>query len=337
MIPTDRTFIIAELSANHNNDFDLAIKTIESIAQSGADAVKMQTYKAESLTIDVNNDYFKPNATGTWKGYTPWRLYNEASMPYEWQPKLKEIAESLGLICFSSPFDFEGIDFLETIDCPIYKVASPEINDLLLIKYMAEKQKPMIISTGMASISDIGEAIDICHSVGNYDISLLKCTTEYPAPFEKANLLTIPNMRDTFDVRVGLSDHTMGGVVPIVAVTLGATIIEKHYILDRALGGPDSAFSMEPEEFKSMVRDIRIAEVALGKVSYELPQKAKELRRFLFYTNNIEKGGYITFDNIRSVRGQGTLKTFFYSDLIGKKVNKDIKKGTPVSWEDIVG
>lgn len=336
MIPIDRTFIIAELSANHNNDFNLAVKTIESIAESGADAVKIQTYKPESLTIDVCNDYFKPNISGTWKGYTPWQLYREACMPYEWQPKLKEIAESLGLICFSSPFDFEAVDFLETMNCPIYKVASPEINDLPLIKYMAEKLKPIIISTGMASISDIAKAIETCHSVGNYDVSLLKCTTEYPAPYDMANLRTIPNMKDTFGVRVGLSDHTMGVVVPIAAVTLGATIVEKHYTLDRNLGGPDSSFSMEPDEFTSMVRDIRIVEVALGRISYELSPKANELRRFLFYTDDLKKGEYITSKNVRSVRGRGKLESSCFSELAEKKVNKDIAKGTPVSWSDIV-
>lgn len=330
MLPTDRTFIIAELSANHNNDFNIAKKTIEAIAKAGADAVKFQTYKPESLTLDVENKYFVTNKKGLWRDYTPWKLFEEASMPYEWQPILKEYAESLGLIWFSSPFDFEGVDFLEKMNCSIYKVASPEINDIPLIKYMAEKGKPMIISTGMAGLSDIELALEACYSVNNYDISLLKCTSEYPAPIEKANLLTIPNMKSTFGVRVGLSDHTFGSTVPVVAVTLGATIIEKHFVLDRSKGGPDSAFSMEPQEFSEMVKSVREAEKAIGSVDYTITQQTKDRRRSLFAVKDIKKGEKFTPDNIRSIRPGVGLSPIHYPQVLGKIANQDMKKGEPI-------
>ena len=334
MLP-QRTFIVAELSANHNNSFELAVKTIEAIASSGADAVKVQTYKAESLAIDVNNEYFRESQSGLWKGFTPWRLFQEASMPYEWQPKLKEIAENLGLIFFSSPFDFEGVDFLETINCPIYKVASPEINDLPLIKYIAEKGKDVIISTGMGSLSDIDRALNICRSVGNDNVSLLKCTSEYPTPYNRVNLKTIPNMKETFNVPVGISDHTMGSEIAIAAVALGATIIEKHFILDRKLGGHDSYFSMEPEEFAVMVESIRHVEDALGHVDYELDEDKKRQRRALFYTKDLSKGELVSKNNVRSVRGLGKMEPHLFDSIVGKNLNKNVYKGNPVSLEDI--
>ena len=249
-------FIIAELSANHNNNFDLTVKTVEEIAKAGADAVKVQTYKPESLTINSSDGYFEPRKDGLWKGYTPWQLYNEAAMPYEWQPKLKEIAEKLGMQFFSSPFDIEAVDFLESINVPMYKIASFEITDIPLIEYTASKGKPMIISTGVANEDDIYMAINTCKKACNNDITLLKCTSEYPAIIKDANLLTIPDMINRFYVKVGVSDHTLGSIVPIVAVSLGATVIEKHFILDRKLGGVDSAFSMEPQEFKDMVNSV---------------------------------------------------------------------------------
>lgn len=333
ILPTNRTFIIAELSANHNNDYDLAIKTIEAMAKAGADAVKLQTYKAKSLTLDVENEYFVTNPNGLWKDYTPWKLFEEASMPYEWQPKLKKYAESLGLICFSSPFDFEGVDFLEEMECPIYKVASPEITDIPLIKYMAQKGKPMIISTGMASISDIALALETCYSVNNHNVSLLKCTSEYPAPIEKANLLTIPNMRDTFGVPVGLSDHTFGSTVPVVAITLGATIIEKHFVLDRSKGGPDSAFSMEPQEFAEMVKAVREAEKALGTINYAITEQTKGRRRSLFIVKDIKKGEKFTSDNIRSIRPGAGLAPIHYSEVLGRIANRNLSKGEPLSWD----
>ena len=330
-----KTFVIAELSANHNNNFDLAVKTIESIAKTGADAVKVQTYRPESLTINVVNDFFQQSKSGLWKGYTPWKLFEEASMPYEWQPILKKVAEDNGLIFFSSPFDLEGVDFLAKLDCPIYKVASPEINDLPLIKHIAKQGKPIIISTGMASLSDIEAAINSCYALGNHDISLLKCTSEYPAPYEKANLLTIPNMKTTFGVRVGVSDHTLGCTIPIAAIALGATIIEKHYILDRSLGGPDSTFSMQPEEFKKMVEEIRNTELALGQIDYELQKDKVGQRRSLFFTKNMEIGEILTECNVRSVRGNGLIEPKEFSNILGKPLTKVVKKGDPVSWYDL--
>jgi len=333
MIPTNRTFIIAELSANHNNDFELAVKTIQAMAESGADAVKIQTYKPESLTIDCDTGYFAPRISGLWKGYTPWNLYREASMPYDWQPKLKKIAEDLGMIFFSSPFDFEAVDFLEEMACPIYKVASAEITDLLLIEYMAKKMKPMIISTGMASLSDIDQAINICYDAGNKDVAILKCTAEYPAPVEMANLLTIPNMISTFGVRVGVSDHTFGATVPIVSVTLGATIVEKHFILDRNLGGPDSAFSMEPKEFAHMVNSVRETEKSLGQVSYKLSENNKTRRRSLFITKDINEGDLITIENVRSIRPGFGLSPKDLPYILGKRVNRNLKKGEPFQLE----
>lgn len=334
MLP-QKTFIVAELSANHNHNFDLAVKTIEAMAEAGADAVKIQTYKPESLTIDVNNEYFHESQSGLWKGYTPWKLFQEASTPYEWHAELRDVAQRLGLLFFSSPFDFEGVDFLEKLDCPIYKLASPEINDLPLIKYMAQKGKEMIISTGMGTLADISNAINACKSVGNNKITLLKCTSEYPTPFEHVNLLTIPNMKETFGVRVGISDHTMGSEIAIAAVAVGASVIEKHFILDRNLGGPDSAFSMQPAEFKAMVEAVRHVELALGEVDYKLGEEKKEQRRALFYTKNLSEGDVISSDNVRSVRGLGSLFPQYMDIIEGKIIKKTVSKGTPVRLEDI--
>ncbi|MFV0331777.1 MAG: pseudaminic acid synthase [Dysgonomonas sp.] len=326
-------FIIAEISANHNNDFDTCVKTIESIAKSGADAVKVQTYKPESLTLDVNNEYFGPKKDGPWKGCTPYQVFSEGAMPYEWQPKLKEIANNWGLEFFSSPFDIEGVDFLESIGVNLYKVASFEITDIPLIEYIASKGKPMIISTGVAELCDIDMAVRACRKVGNNDITLLKCTSEYPAPVDKANLLTINNLRETFSVKVGVSDHTMGIIVPVVSVAIGATVVEKHFILNRKLGGPDSSFSMEPEEFTSMVKAVREAEKSLGKISYEISDNDKSRRRSLFLVEDIKAGEKITEKNIRSIRPAFGLHPKYYRQVLGKTVNRDIKKGTPLFWE----
>ncbi|MFW5886282.1 MAG: pseudaminic acid synthase [Bacteroidota bacterium] len=327
-----KTFIIAELSANHNNDFDLAVKTIHAMADAGADAVKLQTYKPESLTLNLNTGYFAPRTEGLWKGYTPWDLYSEAAMSYEWQPKLKEIAEGLGLVFLSSPFDKEGVDFLESINNPIYKIASPEITDIPLIEYAASKGKAMIISTGLAEIEDIELALETCKKAGNYQISLLKCTSQYPATIDQANLKTIPDMKERFGVDVGVSDHTMGSLVPTVAVSLGATIVEKHFILDRKLGGPDSAFSMEPHEFKQMVDSVRNAEKALGSVDYRVSEKDKNRRRSLFVVKNIKAREKITEENVKSIRPGVGLHPNYLKELPGKRALKSIKKGTPLNW-----
>jgi len=331
-----QVFIIAELSANHNNNFDLAVATIEAMAQSGADAVKVQTYKPQSLTLNLDTGHFAPKTEGLWKGYTSWKLYTEAAMPYEWQPKLKKIAEDAGLVFFSSPFDKEGVDFLESIDCPIYKIASFEITDIPLIEYAASKGKPMIISTGVANEQDIQTALDACRNVGNNQITLLKCTSQYPATIEQANLITIPDIKKRFGVEVGVSDHTMGNLIPTVAVSLGATVVEKHFILERKLGGPDSAFSMEPHEFKEMVKQVRLVEKALGKVNYHVSEIDKNRRRSLFVVKDIKAGEAFTVENIRSIRPGVGLHPKYYSSVIGKTAKDDIQKGTPLSFNLIV-
>jgi len=325
-----KTFIIAELSANHNNNFDTAVETIKAMAESGADAVKVQTYTADSLALDVDNEFFGPKKEGLWKGIRSYDLYKEAAMPYDWQPKLQKIATDLGMVFFSSPFDFKGVDFLEKIDIPIYKIASFEITDIPLIKYVAEKGKPIIISTGVATEKDIALAVDTCLKAGNTNITLLKCTSHYPSTLEEANLLTIPDIAKKFKVKVGVSDHTMGYIVPMVAVSLGAKVVEKHFILDRSLGGPDSSFSMEPSEFKEMVNQIRNVEKTLGKISYDVDKKDRAKRRSLFAVQDIEKGEVFTAQNIRSLRPGIGLAPRYYPLILGKKALLDISKGSPL-------
>ena len=327
------TFIIAELSANHMNDFDIAVKTIEAMAESGADAVKFQTFTPDTITLDCDNEYFQIKQGTVWDGQILHDLYEDAYMPWYWQPKLKKVAEDLGLIVFSSPFDKTSVDFLEDMDVPAYKIASFEITDTPLIEYVARKGKPVIISTGIASLEDIELAVKTCKNAGNNNISLLKCTSSYPAPMDEINLNTIPDIKKRFNVIPGLSDHTLGGEVSTAAVALGANIIEKHFILDRGMGGPDSEFSMEPMEFKQMVDSIRNVEKALGKVSYELTDKMKSNREFsrsLFVVKDIKKGEIITEDNVKSIRPSFGLHPKYLNEIIGKKVNKDLEKGTPL-------
>lgn len=329
-------FIIAELSANHNNDLRIAIKTIEAIAKAGADAVKVQTYTADSLTLNVDNEYFGPRRSGIWEGRTLYDLYSEGALPYDWHETLQKVAHHNGLVFFSSPFAKKDVDFLETLKVPLYKIASFEITDIPLIEYTARKGKPMIISTGIADIEDIQLAISACRKVGNNDITLLKCTSEYPATIETANLLTMIDMKQRFDVQIGLSDHTMGSVVPISAVALGATVIEKHFVLDRKMGGIDSTFSMEPDEFAYMVESCKQAFLALGKVSYEVNEKDRLRRRSLFVVENIKAGEIITEKNIRSVRPGYGLHPKYYMDILGKKTNKDLNKGSLLKMEDLI-
>lgn len=328
-------FIIAELSANHNHDFDLAKRTIKAMAESGADAVKVQTYTPDSLVMDCDNEYFGPIPTGLWKGIKRYDLYKEGAMPYEWQPLLKEYAESLGMIFFSTPFDLEGVDFLEEMNIPIYKVASFEINDIPLIKKIAQQHKPVIMSTGVAGLGDIELAIETCRKEGCTDITLLKCTSEYPAPYEHVNLMTIPDMKQRFGVKVGLSDHTMGSVVPVAAVALGATVVEKHFILSRLQGGPDSSFSMEPAEFKTMVEEIRIVEKSLGCVTYDIDDIKKGKRRALYATKDIAEGELFTKDNIRSFRPSAGLSPKYYEVLLGNPSKRAIKRGDPLQEIDL--
>jgi pseudaminic acid synthase len=329
-------FIIAELSANHLQNFDLAVDTIKAIKYSGADAVKLQTYTPDTITIDSDNEYFQIKQGTLWDGKTLYQLYQEAYTPWDWQPKLKQIAEDLRLICFSSPFDKTAVDFLEEMNVPAYKVASFEITDIPLIEYIASKGKPVIISTGIATLSDIEAAVNACKRMGNNQIALLKCTSAYPAPLEEVNLRTIPNLADTFNTIVGLSDHTLGISVPIASVALGAEIIEKHFILDRNLGGPDAAFSLEPAEFKLMIEAVREVEKALGDVHYQLTEKTRKSREFsrsLFVVKDIKKGEIYTNENIKSIRPGFGLHPKYLNEILGKKVRKNIKKGTPVSWD----
>jgi len=329
-------FIIAELSANHLQKFDNAVKIIKAAKEAGADAVKLQTYTPDTITIDCDNEYFQIKQGTLWDGQSLYELYKKAYTPWEWQPKLKEITESEGLIFFSSVFDKTAVDFLEEINVPAYKIASFEITDIPLIEYVASKGKPIIMSTGIAILSDIEEAVNACKRMGNNQIALLKCVSAYPTPLEDVNLRTIPNLADTFNTVVGLSDHTLGISVPIASVALGACIIEKHLTLDRKLGGPDAAFSLEPEEFKAMVKSVREVEKALGEVSYDLTEKMKksrELSRSLFVVKDIKAGETFTEKNVRSIRPGYGLPPKYYDVVLGKKVKTDIKKGSPLTWE----
>ncbi|PJI09844.1 MULTISPECIES: pseudaminic acid synthase [Clostridium] len=327
-------FIIAELSANHLQRYENAVKLIKEAKKAGADAVKLQTYTPDTITMDCDNEYFQIKQGTIWDGTTLHKLYEKAYTPWDWQPKLKKVAEEEGLICFSSPFDNTAVDFLEKMNVPAYKIASFEITDIPFIEYVAAKGKPVIISTGIAELSDIEEALKACKRVGNNEVVLLKCTSEYPAPYEDINLKTIPNMAETFEVVVGISDHTLGTSVSVAAVALGAKIVEKHFTLDRNLGGPDSKFSMEPKEFKNMVDSIRNVEKALGKVTYELTErqiKSREHSRSLFVVKDIKAGEMFTQENIKSIRPGFGMETKYINDVIGKKAKSYIKKGTPLA------
>jgi pseudaminic acid synthase len=329
-------FIIAELSANHVGKFDIAVETIKAAKKAGADAIKLQTFKPDTITMDSDNECFQIKQGTLWDGRTLYSLYEEAQTPWDWQPNLKKIAEELGMECFSSPFDKTAVDFLEEMNVPAYKVASFEITDIPLIEYIASKGKPVIISTGIANLEDIEDAINACRKKGNNQIAILKCTSAYPTPLEEVNLKTIPNITEKFGVIAGLSDHSKGISVPIAAVALGAKIIEKHIILDKKLGGPDCEFSLNPEEFKQMVDSVRETEKSLGKVNYELTTKAKKSRDFcrsLFISNEIKKGEVFTEENVKSVRPGFGIMPKHLNEIIGKKSTKDIKKGTPLSWD----
>lgn len=331
----NRIFLVAELSANHHQSKDIALKTIKAAKESGADAVKLQTYTPECLTLNCNSKYFQIQGT-LWEGKNFYQLYQEAMTPWEWHKDLFEYAKELGIICFSSPFSKEGVDFLEELGNPIYKVASFEIVDLELIEYMAKTKKPIILSKGIATKEEIKEALDVCKKEVR-DITLLQCTSSYPAPLNEANLSLIPKMQKDFGVKVGLSDHTLGITAPIVAASLGTKVIEKHFILDKRLGGPDSAFSIEPQEFSTMAKAVREVEELLGVESYELSQKSKEGRVFmrsLFVVEDIAKGERIKENQIRSIRpGYGIPPKMKYQ-VIGKKAKKALKRGEPLSFGD---
>ncbi|GAB7225753.1 pseudaminic acid synthase [Vibrio owensii] len=335
-----KTFIIAELSANHNHDLQVALDTIKAAKDVGADAIKLQTYTADTLTLDCDSDLFKVKHGTVWDGETLHSLYQQAHTPWEWHQQLIEYANSLGLICFSSPFDFSSVDFLEKLDVPAYKIASPELMDIPLIDYVARKGKPVIMSTGLATLADIELAVDTCRAAGNNEIILLKCTSAYPTPLDEVDLLTIPNLKSTFDVEVGLSDHTLGDVVAGAAVALGARVVEKHFILDKSLGGPDSSFSLDPIEFKALVDTIRNTEKALGKVNYTLTDKMKKIRQFsrsLFVCQDVKAGDVISAENVRSVRPAHGLATKYYPAVLGKTFTQDVKYGEPLTREMIEG
>lgn len=332
-----RTLIIAELSCNHLQNFDLAVKTIEAMKASGVDVVKVQNDNPDGgITIDCDNEYFRIGGGTLWDGKTLYQLYQDTYTPWEWLPKLQKVATDLGMDFFSTPSDMEGVDFLEKMEVPAYKIASFEITDLPLVRYTASKGKPIIISTGIAEESDILEAVNVCRQAGNNRIALLKCTSSYPAPIEEANLLTIPDMKHRFGVVVGLSDHSMGHTVAVAAVALGAKIVEKHFILERGLGGPDAAFSMEPQEFKLMVDAIRATEKALGSVKYDLSEQARANRHFarsLFIIEDIKAGEVLTKENLRSIRPGDGIAPKYLDSLLGRTVKCDLKKGTPMQWQ----
>lgn len=326
-------FIIAELSANHNGNLNIAIETIRAAKKTGADAIKLQTYTPDTLTIDCNNEHFQIEGGTLWDGKTLYQLYGEAYTPWEWHKRLFEVAEEEGLICFSSPFDFTAVDFLEDLNVPAYKIASFEIQDIPLIEYAASKGKPIIISTGIAEEEDIQLAVDTCRAVGNNDIILLKCTSSYPAPLELANLNTIPDLKTRFGVEVGFSDHTYGSLAPTVATTLGATVIEKHFILDKSIGGPDADFSLDVKEFTDLVNQVRDTEKLLGNISYEISDKVKKNKKFarsLFVVKDVNAGDIVTEENIRSIRPGYGMHPKHYNDILGKKFKSSFKRGEPL-------
>ena len=330
-----KVFIIAELSANHNGDLNTALETIKAAKRAGADCIKLQTYTADTITIDSEKADFIINDT-IWSGRKLHELYQEAYTPWEWHKELFKVAEEEGLICFSSPFDKTAVDFLENLNVPAYKIASFEITDIPLIEYVASKGKPVIISTGIAELYDIELAIETCRKVGNNQIALLKCTSSYPAPIEEANMCMVKDLADRFNVISGLSDHTMGATVPIVATVFGAKIIEKHFILDRSIGGPDASFSMNEKEFTEMVKSVRESESAIGIIDYKLTEKqkkGKDFARSLYFAENVEQGEKFTEKNVRSIRPGFGLHPKHYNDLIGKIATKNFDKGDRVTLE----
>lgn len=334
---TSGVFIIAELSANHNRSIEVALETIKAAKRAGADCIKLQTYTADTITIDSNKEDFLIKGT-IWEGKNLYKLYQEAFTPWEWHETLFKAAEAEGLICFSSPFDKTAVDFLENLNVPAYKIASFEITDVPLIEYVASKGKPVIISTGIAEEADIELALDACRRMGNNDIALLKCTSSYPAPIEEANMIMVKDLAERYGVISGLSDHTMGSTVPIVATCFGAKIIEKHFILDHSIGGPDASFSMDEVEFKAMVKAVREAEKAIGVVDYNLTEKqrkGKDFSRSLYVTEDIVAGDVLTENNVRSIRPGFGLHPKYFNEVLGKKVTSNIERGTRLSFDFI--
>jgi len=335
----NKVFIIAELSANHNGSKEIALETVRAAKRSGADAIKLQTYTADTITLDCKKEDFKITQGTIWDGKYLHDLYKEAYTPWEWHKDIFEAAHQEGLVCLSSPFDKTAVDLLEELDNPIYKIASFEITDIPLIEYTAKTMKPIIISTGIATDMDIQLAIDTCRSVGNNDITILKCTSSYPAPIEEANLLMIKDMKERFNVKTGLSDHTMSTVTPVVAVALGATVIEKHFILDKEVGGPDASFSLDEKEFTEMVDAVRMAQLALGQVSYDLTEKmvsGREFSRSLYIAEDVKEGDILTDKNVRSVRPGFGMHPKCLNEILGKKFKYNRTKGDRLSSDDII-
>jgi N-acetylneuraminate synthase (EC 2.5.1.56) len=330
-----RVYIIAELSANHNQNFEQAVALVRAAKEVGADAVKLQTYTPDTLTVPSDKEYFRIGGGTLWDGRTLYDLYSEAYMPWEWQPKLKEIADEIGIGLFSTAFDPTAVDFLEQMGVPVHKVASFEIVDIPLIEKMARTGKPLIISTGMATLGEVEEAVQAARRAGATQVALLKCTSAYPAPPEEMNLRTIPHLAEAFGVPVGLSDHTLGIAVPVAAAALGACIVEKHFTLSRDIPGPDSAFSLEPHEFKAMVDAIRTVEKALGEVHYgvgEREAQSRVFRRSLFVVKDMKTGEVFTDENVRSIRPGYGLPPKYLPEILGRRAVRDIEKGTPLSW-----
>lgn len=333
-----KTFIIAEMSANHNQHKEIAIDTIKAIKQAGADAVKIQTYTADTITLDCDKPEFICGP-GLWEGERLYTLYQKAYTPWEWHEEIFRVAREEGLVCFSTPFDKTAVDLLESLDNPIYKIASFEITDIPLIKYIGSKRKPVIMSTGIAMEEDIQLALDTLRGEGCNDITLLKCTSAYPAPIEDANLLTIPDMKKRFGCKAGLSDHTMGSTVPMAAVALGADVVEKHFIIDRSIGGPDADFSMEAEEFKAMVENIRNVELALGDVKYPTDPaqiKGRTACRSLYVAEDVKAGELVTEKNVRSVRPGYGLHPKYLPQVLGKRFVKDLARGERFTLDMVV-
>lgn len=332
-----KTFIIAEMSANHNQNKDVALETIRAAKKAGVDAIKIQTYTADTLTLKCEASDFILGK-GLWEGETYYSLYQKAYTPWEWHEEIFHVAREEGLVCFSTPFDKTAVDLLESLNNPIYKIASFEITDIPLISYIASKHKPVILSTGIAMEEDINLALKTLRNGGCDDITLLKCTSAYPAPIEDANLLTIPDMKQRFGVKVGLSDHTMGSVVPMAAVALGAEVVEKHFIIDRSIGGPDSAFSMNADEFAQMVKNVRQVEKSLGSVCYPTDIskiKGREFSRSLYVAEDVKSGDFVTEKNVRSVRPGFGLHPKYLPEIIGRKFNRDMHIGDRMSWDVI--
>ena len=332
-------YIIAEMSANHQQDFNTAVKIIEAAKLAGADAIKLQTYTPDTITLDSDKEYFRIKNGSIWEGRRLYDLYKEAYTPWEWQAELKEITNNLEMELFSTPFDASAVDFLEDIGVPCYKIASFELVDIPLIKKAASTGKPMIMSTGMATLSEIEEAVTAVREAGCQQLALLKCTSAYPAPAEEINLKTIPHLAEAFKVIVGLSDHTLGIAVPVAAVALGAKIIEKHFTSSRSVPGPDSVFSLEPGEFKAMVDAVRTAEKALGRVNYQVTEKeaaSRIFRRSLFVVKDMKAGEVFTEENVRSIRPGHGLHTRYLPEIIGRTAVKTINKGEPFKW-DLIG